>query len=130
MRHIASAITALTLISASVAAAGPMNIQCCACVDLNSPSNQTAAIARFCVQSPPADFADLAEQCAQESGANELACTSPFPDTSCFASLSEIGIACPRPGVPAATGTTALALAAVLGAAGALALRRRRRADS
>jgi MYXO-CTERM domain-containing protein len=125
-------VAALAGSASLVAALGP---SCCACIPSGGAQtsgfmNRTAVNALFCAQAPPADPGDLSVQCQQENPDYTLDCVPDLPTLACASELADAGIACPTSGVPAATGSTALALAVVLGVAGALALRRRRRTDA
>jgi hypothetical protein len=137
---IAAIIVAALAGAASLAAAGsaPSSIPlCCACIEntggLTAQIEPTGGAVFFCAAAPDGNTTALGARCKSlpnDGDPTALLCTEASSNTTCRQDLAGFGIACPNAGVPAANPLNLATLAVVLGAAGALLLRRRARREA
>lgn len=126
-----AAVALISALLSAPAARATFGGSCCACiagdqrvVAQTSATNQTAeTLVLFCAES--ADTSPLAARCDALSPTAGLLCEANIPGPTCREQLVDSGIACPVAGAPAAAPLNLAALAVVLGALGAIVLRRR-----
>ena len=138
MKTVFAGIALLGLVVLAFAAgasqAGAIDVPlCCACLRLDNPVGQTSSLvngtantALFCVPSDSGSSAPVAARCDAAGPDTELLCFATLDTSSCRSNLAEVGILCPVAGAPAAGSLNLATLAIVLGAIGALLLRRHR----